>query len=275
MQTTDEFIARLPGRDSPYSVDKLSQAETAALEEAFLDGYGDVFAFDSKPLPLPELISTGLLHHPFFVEGTSECDEKDYERKFWAGLQGGVGTLRMFPLRFHPTRIRHYFANQLDRFGDYLVREYDGWASLPEEFRKEFCAARAFYEKPWYEYHALRFLRVIEIAQRGEKADDPQVNSRFSARLGRLVEQYYWRFRFEDAATSGVGARKGASAGGKARAVLHRAEQSAWQSLASKIWARRPYLSKIAVAEAIKKQKNSARTTKHIARFIKHPRQPL
>jgi hypothetical protein len=205
------------------------------------------------------------------MKSTSECDEKEYERKFWEDSEGHWGSLRMFPLHFAATRLRLYFANQLDRFCEHQVREYDGWASLPEEFRKRFCAALAVYDKPWYEYYALRFFRLIEIAQRGEKADDPQVNSGFSARLGRLVEQYYWRFRFEDAATSGVGTRRGASAGGRASAARHRPEQLAWQRLASEIWARHPDLSKIAVAKTIRKQKSSGRTAKHIARFIKHP----
>jgi hypothetical protein len=267
----DKFIALLPPKDSPYSLDKLSQAETTPLEEAFLDGYGDVRAFDSKPLPLPGLIRTGLLRHSLFVPGTSECDENEYERKFWASVSDEWGTFRMFPLRFAPGRLRLYFANQLDRFCEYLVRECQEWASVEEEIRKGYCAAKAFYQKPWYEYYALRFLDVFETVQRGEIKSVPQVNLVWSARLGRLVEQYDWRFRFEDAATTGVGARRGASAGGKARAALHRAEHSAWQSLASEIWTRRPRLSKIAVAETIKKQKSSARTAKHIARFIKHP----
>ena len=95
--------------------------------------------------------------------------------------------------------------------------------------------------------------------------------SSFSGKLGRLVEQYYWRFRFEEAAITGIGARKGASAGGKARAGLHRAEHVVWQRLALDVWARRPNLSKIAVAKAIKKQLDDKRTAKHIARFINHP----
>jgi hypothetical protein len=132
MQTNDEFIARLPRRDSPYSIDRLSQAETAALEEALLDGYGDVFAFDSKSLPLPAHVTKGLLHHSFFVKSTSECDENEYERKFWADSEGRWGTLRMFPLHFAPTRLRLYFANQLDRFCEYLAREDDGFTSVFE-----------------------------------------------------------------------------------------------------------------------------------------------
>jgi hypothetical protein len=159
----------------------------------------------------------------------------------------------------------------LDRFCEYLVREHDDYASVPEETRKSFVAALAVYDKPWYEYYALRFLGAIVRAQRGEEADHPQMNSQWSARLGRLVEQYYWRFRYEAAVTSGLGTRRGASAGGRARAALHRAEHFAWQSLASEIWARRPGLTKIAVAEAIKKRSSSVRTARHIARFIKHP----
>ena len=95
--------------------------------------------------------------------------------------------------------------------------------------------------------------------------------SSFSGQLGRLIEQYYWRFKFEEAAITGVGARKGASAGGKARAALHMMEHSVWQKLASGIWGRRPTLSKIATAEIIKKHVGSSRTAKHIARFINHP----
>jgi hypothetical protein len=263
MQTTDEFIARLPGRDSPYSVDKLSQAETAALKEALLDGYGDVFALDSKPVPLPANMTVGLLNHSLFVKNTSECDQREYERKFWADSEDHWGTLRMFPLHFVPKRLRLYFANQLDRFGEYLVREHGSSASVPEI---QSCAALAVYDKPWYEFYALRFFDSIETLLKA----DSRVNTR-CAQLGRLVEQYYWRFRYEDAATSGVGTRLGARAGGRARATLHRTEHSAWQSLASEIWSRRPDLSKIAVAETIKKQKSSVRTAKHIARFIKHP----
>jgi hypothetical protein len=92
MQTIDEFIARLPGRDSPYCIDKLSQAETTSLEEALLDGYGDVFAFDSKSLPLPAVLTKGLLRHPFFMKSTSEVGKEDYERKFWAVLKA-IGVL--------------------------------------------------------------------------------------------------------------------------------------------------------------------------------------
>jgi hypothetical protein len=97
------------------------------------------------------------------------------------------------------------------------------------------------------------------------------LTSAFAGTLGRLVEQYYWRFRFEKAAVTGIGARAGASMGGKAKARLHEAEHSAWQNEAAEIWSRRPNLQKAAVAQLIKKQLSAPQTAKHIARFIRHP----
>jgi hypothetical protein len=92
-----------------------------------------------------------------------------------------------------------------------------------------------------------------------------------AGRLGRLAEQYYWRFRFEDVAMSGAGARKGASAGGKARATLHIAEHAIWQKIASEVWSQRAELSKTAVAEIVKKRLRANRTAKHIRRYIVRP----
>jgi len=121
------------------------------------------------------------------------------------------------------------------------------------------------YEKPWYEVHALRFLDWLE-NQHG-----PVLSIAFAGKLGRLVEQYYWRFRFEDVAATGLGARRGASAGGKVKAALHRTKYSAWQNAASEIWARRPELSKIAVAQKVRTNLSTSRTAKHIARYIRRP----
>jgi hypothetical protein len=81
----------------------------------------------------------------------------------------------------------------------------------------------------------------------------------FSGELGRLVEQYYWRFRFEKAAITGVGARKGASRGGELKAKKMKEQQSRWQTLASDIWKRHPEWGKMAVAVHIKKQFGAAR----------------
>jgi hypothetical protein len=272
----DELIALLPPIDNAYNLDGLSQAETVALEAALHDGFR---SFDDAPdnvaKPLPQEIRSGLLRHSFFVRGFSEYDHEKNPFEFWNGNNSdrGVPFVR-FPLGFSPKRLRLYFANQLDRFCARLNSENPRHARAD---RWEQEAYYPLYKKPWYELHAVKFIDWIEIAK-GHVAKQTS-EARIAAvswslhcgTLGRLVEQYYWRFRYEEAAITGVGALKGASAGGKARAALHRMEHSVWQSLASEIWARRPSLSKIAVAEAIKKQQGSARTAKHIARFINHP----
>jgi hypothetical protein len=274
----DKLIALLPPKDSPYSCDDLSQAETAALEAALHDGFR---SFDDGPhheaQPLPQEIRSGLLRHFFFLQGSSEYDHERHPDEFWNGNNsGGWLPFVRFPLSFQAKRLRLYFANQLDRFCARLVSEEPEYA-WHDRWVQESQAYYRLYKKPWYELHALKFIDRIEAAKGhvSERTSEARIAALSwllnAGTLGRLVEQYYWRFRFEEAAITGVGARKGASAGGKARAVLHRAEQSAWQSLASEIWARRPGLSKIAVAETIKKKKSSVQTAKHIARFIKHP----
>jgi hypothetical protein len=90
----------------------------------------------------------------------------------------------------------------------------------------------------------------------------------FAGKLGRLIEQYYWRFRFEGAAITGRGVRKGASAGGRAKAQVHAAEHALWQAEAATIWAHRPGLSKTAVADKVRRKLRAIRSTKHIARYI-------
>ena len=133
------------------------------------------------------------------------------------------------------------------------------------------------FEKPWYEFHAVQLLDSIQWA-RVQAADSKMVHlatlvaSSWSGQLGRLVEQYYWRFRFEKAAITGVGARKGASRGGKIKSELDKARRSKWQELASDIWERHPGLSKTAVADQIERQLGKTLTAKHIARYISHPK---
>jgi hypothetical protein len=192
---------------------------------------------------------------------------------FWQDFCGECPSpFTKFPLGFIHQRLALYFRNQMDRFCEHVV------PGLPEHALSERCnledfAAYQLYEKPWYEIHAVRFLDWIRLAQcDAVNGKNPNLAalmiSSCSGKLGRLVEQYYWRFRFEKAAITGVGARNGASAGGKAKARRHKAEHVVRQSAASEIWKRRPGLSKIAVADAVKKRMQSGRTAKHIARFI-------
>ena len=271
----DKLLALLPPKGSPYSFDNLSEAETVALEAAFGDGFGDVSAIDSRPLPLPHEIRSGLLEHFFFVRGSSEYDPEEYPDEFWTEDDDRPSPTVSFPLGFVLRRLRLYFGNQMDRFCAHLISEQPDYP-LTDRWHLEQLASYRLYMKPWYEFHAVQFIDWIESAQRDVvRKKRPRLGaviiSSFSGELGRLVEQYYWRFRFEGAAITGVGARRGASAGGKARAALHVAKRAVWQRLGLEIWVRRPSLSKIVVAEAIRKQLGEARTAKHIARFIIRP----
>src|SRR5262249_32837757 len=156
------------------------------------------------------------------------------------------------------------------RFCEQTIQQNPDHADL-ERWMLEEQAFRRLYEKPWYEFHAVQLAGWIEDAPRRFASEKMHtfgmlMVSGFSGELGRLVEQYYWRFRFERAAITGSGARAGASAGGKAKAKHHQKEHFRWQHAANEIWAIRPELTKTAVATAIKKRLRISQTAKHIAR---------
>jgi hypothetical protein len=253
----------LPAIDTPYDCHSLSEAETQALIEAFTDGFGSIYLSSNTTRSLlpTSVVRSGLLNHVI------------YSRMDWPGsysqedLPGrGIEFDQEFPLGFHLDRLEIYFQNQLNRF-----RVHEG----PIDFSDGAFAERAcqwLYQKPWYEFHALDCLAWIKATERhARQYTGPFQMIFYSGKLGRLVEQYYWRFRFERSVTTGEGARKGASAGGKAKAAREQIKHSMWQDEASKIWAHRPDLNKNAVAEIIRKNRGEAVTAKHIARYIVHP----
>jgi hypothetical protein len=263
--------ALLPPSDSAYDFDTLNQSETAALEAALGDGFGDVDAAGYRSEPLPLGIRSGLLRHRFFVSGRSEYAHEEYSEEFWDWRDDRPPPSEDFPLGFVVRKLHLYFANQLDRFCEQVLKNEPAYEAL-ERDQLEAMAAERLYEKPWYEFHAVRFIDWMQ----PEKGDTGKYKtlpflfaSSWSGKLGRLVEQYYWRFRFEKAAITGFGSRAGASTGGKAKARSHDAEQAVWQRLAKGVWASNPKLTKAAVAKIIKVRLRAPQTTKHIARFIK------
>jgi hypothetical protein len=271
----DVLRALLPPLDGEYSFDALSQAETAALEAAFGDGFGDAGAAGYLPMPPPSEVKGGLTRHSYFVSRTSEYDHEGFPDDFWEWSDDRPPPYEFFPLNFVLRRLRLYFSNQVDRFCAQLIRDEPNYESVDREWL-ESIAFRRLYEKPWYEIHAVQLIGWIEGALK-DTADQKLLNlssllsSSFSGTLGRLVEQYYWKFRYEKAAVTGIGSRQGASSGGKAKAKAHVAEHSAWQKTATAIWVRKPQLTKTAVAKSVKAQLRVTQTAKHIARFIKRP----
>jgi hypothetical protein len=289
----DKLWGLLPSRDSPYEYGSLSRAETDAFVEALADGFGEVWIRDNQPLPLPIKAKekSGLLEHYFFSRPRPGYDTEEWDDAFWDSPDDddAPAPYENFPLGFNQRRLRVYFYNQFERFCFKQAREHEryweeqirknpNWPPLDhlEDIRWIFedSAQKMVYQKPWYEYHALQFLDFIEMSGKELSKYPPLAFMMISAcagQLGRLIEQYYWRFRFEGAALTGSGARKGASAGGKSKAALHQKEHSRWQMVASKVWAHRPELGKRAVAEIIRKKVGVKRTSKHIARYIRHP----
>jgi hypothetical protein len=275
----ERLWALLPAKDAPYDYDKLSKAEMDALVEALGDGFGDVLVQGLTPLPLPSNLKSGLLEHFFYRRHCRDRDEEGWDEgwddAFWSSANGDdePPPYESFPLGFHRRRLRVYFQNQFERFCEQIAREDPAWASLDRsQDRSSFeeLACDRLYEKPWYELHALWFLDWIERPEY-RPALAPLITASFAGQLGRLVEQYYWRFRFEAITITGAGARKGASAGGRAKASSHQPKHSAWQHAASQIWKGRPELGKLAVAQIVRKKHGIPLTAKHIARYIKRP----
>jgi hypothetical protein len=261
----------LPSKDAPYSYDQLSKAETDALVEALGDGFGSPLDPRRQPSPLPSKVRSGLLGHQFYCRPGSDYDQEN-DHAFWSSANGddALSPCEEFPLGFCARRLRIYFQNQFERFCKQLARD-DPALKKREKWVLEELAMRRLYEKAWYEAHALLLLNWTE-DRTAPKDLALWCNAVWTGQLGRLVEQYYWRFRFEDVAAIGIRARKGASAGGLAKADSHRSEHSAWQSLASEIWARRPELGNTSVGELIRKRLGLKLSAKHIGRYIIHPK---
>jgi hypothetical protein len=264
--TWDEKLRKLlPSKDDPYSYDKLSKAETDAFVEARGDGFGYPIDPRCQPFPLPSNVRSGLLDHQFYCQPGS-YDEDGGNLVPWSNANGDVvSPYELFPLGFNPRRLRIYFQNQFERFYKQLSRD-DPEMEKKKKWVLEERAMNQLYKKAWYEAHALQLLNLTDCSK-------PHFgllcnNVTFAGQLGRLVEQYYWRFRFEPDAMTGAGARKGASAGGRAKAMKLRAQHSEWQKAAREIWARRPELGNNAVAQAIKNQFGLLHTVRHIARYI-------
>jgi hypothetical protein len=206
----------LPSKNAPYDYKRLSKAETDALVEALSDGFGDVLVAKTNSFPLPINVNSGLLDHSVHCPANSEYDPQEYTEPFWRTDDDRPATYQWFPLGFEPRRLRIYFENQFDRFCEQFTRECREVASLDRLQDRYLCeheAALALYEKPWYEFHALQYLDWVKIST-DDASKRPVFTSilahGFCGQLGRLVEQYYWRFRFEEAAVTGIGARKGA-----------------------------------------------------------------
>ncbi|MCC6983612.1 MAG: hypothetical protein IT535_10115 [Bauldia sp.] len=269
----------LPPIEENYPDNQLSSNELAALEVTMRDGFGDVGSPTAWRGPLPAEIRSGVLHHQFYVHTARPDDLEDEEYKEWRFWDHDdddrPAAFESFPLGFSLETLTTYFERQKAR---YLWRQRQRAPFPGVELGDEWSDAEfRLYEKPWYEHHALQLLSFIALtkqeSERRRKAGKTDSLGAFlmlqwCGVLGRLVEQYYWRFRFEAPVISGLAVRQAASAGGTARALAHKLDHAKWSAFAQTVWARRPDLSKLAVAGIVRRQFNLRQSTKHIARFI-------
>jgi hypothetical protein len=225
----DKLWSLLPPIDAPYDYDILSRAEADALTEALSDGFNTYLGFPrfTKRNPLPaSVVKSSLLSHTFY---SAKCLAHDADT--WNILLSEQ-YFNQFPLALNPQRLQIYFQNQFIRFRHQYESAID---RSSDEFNKP-VPLKWLYEKPWYEFHALCHLRDIqllrariisEMVETSEEAKKSSVVpydlvaedlvSEFivlTGTLGRLAEQYCWRFQYERAVVAGENARKGASAGG-------------------------------------------------------------
>jgi hypothetical protein len=181
--------ATLPAKSDPYDYHRLSEAETIALIVALGDGFGSTL-LDYRAMPLPAGIKSGLLQHHFFVEANSEYDPEWNRGAFWES-PGGDKRDRppsdIFPLKFDERRLCLYFQNQFARFCARSRRDDPSLRERDSDKRFAISALNRFYQKPWYEIHALQFLICLV----SPKLEYGVAQSIFAGRLGRLVEQYY------------------------------------------------------------------------------------
>jgi hypothetical protein len=186
----------LPKMHDEYAYDKLSEVETRALLEALGDGFGTLTENATKSPP-PSNVKMGLLNHPFFYAVPDYCDgtEEEIADAFWNSPDDGrPAPYEFLPIQFNRNKLAIYFENQYLRFCTHLRESRKDWATFQlskDRWLFEDMAGRLLYQKPWYEFHAVQLF----LWTRPKQSVATQIATSFAGQLGRLVEQYYWRFR--------------------------------------------------------------------------------
>jgi hypothetical protein len=281
-------------RPQTYDPAVLSEDERERLLAALGDGFG--YSHRSQhleSLALPTEVEPGLLRHRayYYKDSRNEYFGDADEDEFWEESDGDSppGLFEQCPIGFHLPAIRKYFQEQkdaylafakgeddLDRLDDLTAERKASWEE--SIYRR---VLHETYSKAWYEFHInehLYFLdESINMLRRNAEQDnklglDLMLITNFSATLGRLIEQYYWKFLLEKAAMRGVKISESARSGGLLLASKRKREHAAWQSAARLVWQERPTSSKMTVAQIVKKRLKIGRSVKHISRVLQRPK---
>jgi hypothetical protein len=281
-------------RPQSYNPAVLSQDE----RERFLAALGDGFGYSHRSqhlesLALPAEVEPGLLKHRawYYKDRRNEYFGDTDEDEFWEESDGDSppGLFEQCPIGFHLPTIRKYFQEQKLAYVIFAKGQddFDWLDELTAEQKanwEERIYSRALdepYSKSWYEYHINEHLYFLDESmemlgrhaeQGGKLGLSVMLISNFSGTLGRLIEQYYWKFLLEKAAMRGVKISESARSGGLLLASRRKHEHEAWQAAARSVWQERPTASKMAVAQIVKKRLKIGRSAKHISRVLKRPK---
>jgi hypothetical protein len=280
-------------RCATYDPFALSEEEKSRFLAALGDGFG--YSHRSKRLveeKLPPDVNLGLLDHRAYYDRFRRSEPYDAEDlgEFWEKSDGDSppGLFEQCPLSFHLPAIRTYFREQKEAYMSYVksLRDF-GWLSeLDPEEQKDWeaelynQALYKTYSKAWYEYHINEHIyfgdeTVAMLHSHAEKGINLGLSIlmivHHSAVLGRLIEQYYWKFLVEKSAIRGAKISESAKTGGAVLASIRKAKHAHWQSAANLIWKKRPAISKMAVASILKKQLDLTQSVKHISRVLNRP----
>jgi hypothetical protein len=284
-----------PEKPEKYDPSTLSNAEKNRFVAALGDGFGYSHrAFRSQRLnehALPAQVEAGLLRHRVYYDKSHQPEYYDGDEadKFWEESDGDSppGLFEQCPVNFDLAAIRQYFDAQKIAYLGHAKSQSDyTWLDRlePEEranWDNEIYhrALDKTYSKAWYECHINEQIDLIE-GFTAAGIDQPRSNARAlvgllviqsSATLGRLIEQYYWKFLLEKAAMRGQKISEAAKSGGHLRAAIGKRDHAVWQSAARLVWQKDPKKSKMTVASIVKKRLNLDQSVKHISRTLSRP----
>jgi hypothetical protein len=277
----------LPEKYDPWA---FSKEEKERFISALMDGFyrPDPDAIELEELELPAGVRAGLLTHRVYYDTNTEYDGDETE-EFWQDFDEKLpaGFFAQLPLNFSFLSLAVFFIKQESAYRNYIKTDKD-WEfekRLGPKFSGMWDAhvlrTRALaetYSKPWYEYHILeKFKSLMAVAYPGETFGPapnmkPLVIIETSAQLGRLIEQYYWKFVLEKSAIRGEKISQSAKSGGHLRASMLKHDHARWQSAADEVWQQYPKSHKTTVASIVKKRLKLAKSEKHISRVLTRPK---
>jgi hypothetical protein len=279
----DEVV--LPEKYDPWA---LSEEEKRRFISALADGFeraGLQSSGEIETLALPETVKAGLLKHPVYYDLDTDYDAETGE--FWQdfGDDQPLGLFAQLPINFVFLNISDFFIQQSAAYLKYAKSDQD--LELEKCLGPKFLgilnelvwkrALAETYSKPWYEYHINKKIEsLIGVAYPGP-VFGPAPNMKpleiikSSAQLGRLIEQYYWKFLLEKSAIRGEKTSQSAKTGGNIKASKLKRVHERWQLAAVAVWKENSTHTKMTVAKIVRQRLKLGLSAKHISRVIVRP----